>query len=101
MAARAWVVRWFGEGVARRIEQFVEGQVFGDTFVTCPHCSTPVAATFIAERGECPVCGTAATKETKIEALEAKRAAALAAGGDANKEVEEIERKLLALRKDG
>ena len=101
MAARDFVVGWLGESVAQKIEQFVEGQVFGDTFVTCPQCKMPVAAALISERQECPICGAMATKETKIEALEARRRAALAAGADAAKEVEEIDRQLLTMRKKG
>ena len=101
MAARDWVVRWFGESVARRIEQFVEGGIFGDEFVTCRQCSTPVAAAFISERKKCPVCGARASQEMMIESLEARKAAAMAAGGDANEEVEEIDRRLAVIRNDG
>ena len=101
MAARAWVVRWFGEGVARSIEQFVEGNLFGDEFITCPQCQTPVAATLMAEWRMCPICRKSATNETMIEALKARRAAALEASSAANKQVEEIERELLVMRKKG
>ena len=100
MAARTWVVKWFGEGVARKIEQFVDGLVFQDEFVTCGHCSTPVAAALITERGECPICRTATSSETIIELLEVRRRAALAAGDAANNEVKEIDQKLLSLRKE-
>jgi rubrerythrin len=63
MAARDLVVKWFGEAVARKIEQFVDGTLFGDDLATCPRCGTPVAATFITERGECPICGAKSTTE--------------------------------------
>jgi uncharacterized Zn finger protein (UPF0148 family) len=101
MALRDVVVGWFGEGVARRIEQFVDGTVFGDDFVTCPQCRTPVAATLITERGVCPVCRTIATNDLSIEALEARKRTAMAAAQAANNEVEEIERLLNAKRKTG
>ena len=98
MAARDLVVRWLGEGVAQKIEQFVEGQIFGDSMVRCRQCKTPIAATFLAERKECQVCGARATKEMLIEALEAQKRTLLAAGSAVEKEVEEID-KLLVLRK--
>ena len=94
------VVRWLGEGVARKIERFVDGTIFGEkTFLTCPQCKTPVAATLISERGACPLCGAQGTKETMIEALEARKRAAMAAGEAATKDVEEIDRQLSAMRK--
>lgn len=66
MAARAWVVRVFGENVARRIEQFVDGKVFGSILVACPNCKTPIA-TELAERGVCPICGTTVISETATD----------------------------------
>ena len=97
-----WVVRWFGEGVARKIEQFVDGAVFQDSFVICPQCETPVAATLIAERdGLCPICRTVATNDLTVEALEARKGAALAAGEVAHNDVAEIDRLLEARRPKG
>jgi uncharacterized protein (UPF0212 family) len=98
MGFRDVVVGWFGEAVARRIEAFVEGELFGDSMVMCPKCARPVAAAFISGRQECPVCGVKATDAMMIEALEARRRTALAAGSDAISEVEEIDRRLIMLR---
>jgi hypothetical protein len=98
MAFRNVIVRFFGESVARRIEAFVEGTIFGDDFVTCPQCGTPVAVTLITEWGICPICRTTACEDLSVEALEARRRTALAAEETAKKEVEEIER-LIATRR--
>lgn len=98
MALRDVVVGWFGENAARKIEQFVEGEIFGDVMVTCPACGRPVASAYLGERRACPVCGAAATDETANNALAARRAAVQAAADAANKEVEEIDRRLLELR---
>jgi hypothetical protein len=49
----------------------------------------------------CLMCGAAACKETMIEALEAKKRAAMAAGEAATVAVEEIDQTLSTLRKEG
>jgi hypothetical protein len=98
MGFRDVVVGWFGEGVARKVEQFVDGVVFEDDLITCRTCARPVAAALMSERGQCPVCGTPACKETMIETLEAQKRAALASGSDAINLVEEIDRRLIMLR---
>ncbi len=98
MALRDVVVRFLGESVARRIEQFVEGEFFGDELLPCPACATPVASAYICERGMCPVCGATAGQETVIIALEARRRAAQEAGAAAIREMEEIDRELSHLR---
>jgi len=98
MAARDWVCRWFGEGVARKIETFINDTIFGEQTVTCPQCGRPVPAALVVEREACPVCQAGATNETMIEALEAEKRAAQAAGSVADNQVEEMERRLLAKR---
>ena len=83
MAARDFVVRWFGEKVTQKIEGFVNGMIFGEQSVTCPRCGRPVPAALVVERAACPVCQQEATDQTIIEALEVEKRAALAAGSDA------------------
>lgn len=75
-------------------------QVFGDKLLTCPQCQAKVAATLISDWGVCPVCRTVATNELTVEALEIRRRAAMAAGQEVNKKVEQIER-LLYYQQDG
>jgi hypothetical protein len=98
MAARDFVVRWFGEKVARRIENFVNGTIFGEQSVTCPKCGRPVPAALVVEREACSVCQENAADKTMMDALEAEKRAALAAGTDAIPAVEELDRRLSARR---
>jgi len=102
MAARDFVVKWLGERVAQKIEQFVNGTIFGDETVTCPKCGRPVPAALVVERKTCPVCQEKATKEAVIEALEAEKRAAQAAGTASINEAQELDRRLSnLLRKEG
>ncbi len=94
------VVRWFGEGVARKIEQFVDGQVFREPLVTCQKCGRLVAAELFS-LGRCPVCDATATKDTMIEALEARKRDVQEASKAADNEAHDIDRQLSALRRDG
>jgi hypothetical protein len=98
MAFRDVVVRWLGERVARRIEQFVNGTIFGMDDVTCPMCGTLVPAALVVEREACPVCQQAADNQTMIQALEVEKRAAQSEGSEAINEAEGIERKLSTRR---
>lgn len=101
MAARDFVVRWFGEKVAQKIEQFVNSTIFEAQTVTCPKCARPVPAALVIEREACPVCQQPATKGAMIEALEAEKRAAQAVGLAAINQAQELERRLSAKRKEG
>jgi hypothetical protein len=99
MAARDFVVKWLGEGVARKIEQFVNGVIFEEQSVTCPRCGRLVPAALVVEREVCPVCQEKATNRTMIDALEAQKTAAQAAGTAAINDAQELERRLSTVRK--
>lgn len=100
MAARDWVREHFGEATARAIEN-VAATFFGDDqFVECRLCRTPVPANLVTEWGCCPVCREA-SGQRNTDALLARRDTAKGASEAANKEVQEIERKLSDRKSNG
>lgn len=100
MAARDWVRKHLGEKTARAIER-VAAALFGDdNFVECPTCKTAVPANLVSEWGHCPRCKQSSEKLT-TDALLAQRDAAMAAGEEAAKEIDEIDSALSHRRSKG
>ncbi len=67
MTLRQWLVRFFGENVARKIEEFMDGSVFGDPLVACPQCGRLSSATMIGKWKMCPVCHAPAAEQPTDE----------------------------------